>query len=869
MENNYVSSANDLLAAESRISELGAAEDVGYCPECGNTLHYDKSEKTVECPFCAHMVEVEDIKSPSTVRMEIDKPIESSSVSFAMEIDNPDSALVYVENFFKKYDWSSYKQNPVIPVSEIDGVVNKHTVKYGANPASWILDFESKIVPLTAKLEGLRELEESFVSLYDGKDNAELMPRYRLYERITVSVKEAAESIFSALQSDIEYAQRFGASDTAINTMKLRFNCAVELYNQNVHDFNSYKDLPSVVKAIERRNEAAADKLNAGGIDAKATYEKAVRLYNSQNNKSAALHLFEAIRDYSDSIEYINKSNLYFNFDSKLLKLADKHFLLKQVTPPTFNVRKPEDSANSSDSTNETPKIPIREAKPTLSLYEVISGKACEPAAVSGITYILSFYGNKLFYIKRNRSLCSYDLYSHVETELDRGNVGDYQKEPPFWSKDGTTFYIRKNLSPFKAEQTGCIKSLLSVFKRKTPSFTDTKNNFALIKVDKVNNVASVEIDRLVDITEFYNDRLFYIAYNTVGDAVGPKLAPVPSYMVMDLKTGKKSKVLGDDCHIHNVVGDNVIFTTWEPNEYNQTLYSYNLKTDVTSLIEANILGYFDTVDDRVYYRVGNKKYAPLFSNNLDGSDRQEVMRAANEIYTVYDGWIYFIRGKRRNTTLFKMTPDGKETVPICTDVALIISINDVYVYYFDSKGVLHVADNGGKTNKIIADDIDQSNIIIDRDFIFFLRREPVGKDKTSYSLYKMNIDGSNIKKLLFNVNKIQNYDENSIYVYKCATTKYIATETENDLVQNEKMVKYKVSRFFIFDKNAETESLILSVGNPDEKSNVEKRGCFRKKIKHAVTYKEVPSNIPYRKEGIARAGQIYAQQTTLDITVD
>ena len=129
-----------------------------------------------------------------------------------------------------------------------------------------------------------------------------------------------------------------------------------------------------------------------------------------------------------------------------------------------------------------------------------------------------------------------------------------------------------------------------------------------------------------------------------------------------------------------------------------------------------------------------------------------------------------------------------------------------------------------------------------------------------------MDIDGNNIKKLLFNVTKIQNYDERSIYVYKSSVIKYIATETENDLFLSEKVVKHKVSRFYVFDKQKETESLVLSVGLPDEQSNITKRGCFRKKFKHAVTYTEIPSNVPYRKEGLARTGEVYRQQISLDM---
>lgn len=863
MENNYGSTAKDMTLAETSSPKHTAVESAGACPVCGKTLHYTGSEKSVECPYCGRTVDVFDIRNTAVKSIEYVTAASDLTASFAMSIDSPDSALVYVENFFRDYDWAAYKQNPVIEIPEIDTMVEKNRIKYGADATAWILDFESKITPFIKKLQGLEDLEEVILARYKGLDNSDLLPQYHLYERITSSIKENVEKIFTALQTDIEYAEKFEADEELVTSMKMRFNDAVNLYNDDVFDFDSFDEIPAVMEAVELRNAVVSEKLDSAGIDAKATYEKAVKLYGASKNKGDALRLFEIVRDYGDSVSYINKINTYFDFDSKLVKLSDKHFLMKQIAPPVFNVRKPEDSVTDKDG-NAVPKIPIREAKPTISLFEVVDGKAYEPAAISGISQILSFYGNKLFYVKRDRSICSYDIFTHVETELDRGNVGDYSKEAPFTSKDGTALYVRKKLSPFKADNRGCIKS---IFKKRAPQVTDTKNNYSLIKIDKINSEVSVAIDRFVDVTEFYNDRIFYIAYNTVGQNVGPTISKLPSFMVLDFKTGEKTRVLGDDCHIHNVVGDNVIYTTWDPNEYNQMLFSYNLKTDVTTLIEANILGYFDTVGEKVYYRVGNKKYAPLFSNNLDGTDRKEIMRNAKEIFAVYDGWTYFIRGKGRNTTLFKLSPDAKETVMICTDIGSIISMNDVYIYYLDSKGTLHVAQNDGKSDKVIADDIDQSNIIIDRDYIFFLRRETVGKDKNSYSLYKMDVDGNNIKKLIFNVNKIQNYDENSIYVYKCATTKYVATETENGLTTSERTVKYKVSRFFIFDKKTETESLLLSLGLPSEQSNVEKKGCFRKKITRSISYTELSSKIPYKKQGLAKVGEVYSQQISTDQT--
>lgn len=860
MEINQIGAANDLTPT----SQVGFA-GVGECPNCSNPLHYTKDEKTVECPYCGNSVDVKDIRTASSVRRSSSEAAASNNLmaSIAMSIDSPESALVYIENFFKDYNWESYKLSSAIGIYDIDGMVEKNKIKYGATSAAWILDFESKIVPLTKKLEGLAEQEQVFLNLYDGKDSTALMAKYDLYERITSAIKDTAEKLFATLVSDIEYAERFGAEEAKVHEMKLRLNEAVRLYNANVHDFESFRDIPAVMKARELHKAKVADKLDAMGIDAEATYRKAVELYETEVDKSGALRLFQAIREYGDSIDYINKINAFFNFDSKLVKLADRHFLVKRVSAPVFSVENPE------DTTEDGEEVASPTSNPTVSLYEIVDGKAYEPAAVSGISYILSFYGNKLFYIKRERSLCSYDVLTHVETELDRGNIGDYPKEKLFWNKDGTAFYIRKKLSPFESEGKrgcGCLRALAAIFKGRPVPFTDDKNNFCVIKVDKANNTASVEIERLVDITECFDDRMFYIAYHAMGEKKSKRLDCFPSFMVCDLKSGEKAQVLGDDCHIHNVIGDKVIYTTWDPNEYNQMLYAYDLKTDVTTLIEANIFSYFNTIEDRVYYTVGNKKHAPLFSNNLDGTDRLEIMRNVKEVHAVIDGWMYLIRGTGRNTTLFKMSPDGKETILVCTDISSIIEMNDAYTYYTDGNATLHVVRNDGKNDKVIASDIDESNVIIDKDFIYYLRRETVAKNKTAYSLYKMDLDGSNTKKLVFNVNSIQNYDENYIYIYKCAATNYTATAMENGEVKDEKIVKFKVSKFFIFDKRTETEAPLLVLGLPAEESRLEKRGCFRKDRKYTTAYTEISNKVSYKKEGLAEVGEIFAEQTAFTV---
>ena len=613
-------------------------EGVGDCPNCANTLYYQKKSKVVECPCCGTYVNVADIIANNKMRRKESVSQSALQPVNASIIDSPESALVYLEKFFKDYDWEAYNLSSVISIIEIDPMVEKTKIKFGATSHAWVLDFESKIRPLTEKINSLEKQEHELVENYNGNDFVPIKSKYELYERTTHTLKNSCEKLFSVMESDIEYAERFGAGASVLESMRERLDAVRELYAHNVHDFESFDEVPALSEKKALYTEKIAEQLRLNGIDAEKIYEEAVDIYENYEDKNEALSLFSLIREYKDSADYISDINKFFDFDQKLIKLADKHFLLRSVKTPIFeipkNSKKRKKKKNDDDigTYQEQPQPRKRQGKSTFALFEVINGKAYEPAAVNGISQFLAFYSNKLFYVKRDRSLYSYDIVTHVETELDRGLVGGYpgprvpeNTEYPVYIKkntfatsdvyestDGTAFYIRKKLSPFYDEEPrGCIKSLFSIFKKRELPFTDDKNNYSVIKVDMAANIATVEIDRLVDITECYNDRMFYIAYHEIKEDKTSFLDSESAFMVCDLRTGEKKQVLGEDCQIYNVVDGKVIYSTWEPNTLNKNLYSYDLNTEEKVLIESNVFECVDIIDGRVYYTVGNySKYA-------------------------------------------------------------------------------------------------------------------------------------------------------------------------------------------------------------------------------------------------------------------
>ena len=152
------------------------------------------------------------------------------------KIESPVTALVYLETFFSKYDWETYKRTEVIGIPELDGMVNCFKVAQCDNAASWVLDFESKITPFLKKLEALDELKADIISAYNGEINSALSSKYSLYKGLTEKVMASVEDIFASLKADIENAERFGECEEITNDMRRRFNEAVGIYNASVID---------------------------------------------------------------------------------------------------------------------------------------------------------------------------------------------------------------------------------------------------------------------------------------------------------------------------------------------------------------------------------------------------------------------------------------------------------------------------------------------------------------------------------------------------------------------------------------------------------------------------------------------------------
>ena len=844
-------------SASDGVASAPANEGAGKCPNCTHNLFFKKGDKTVTCNCCDQVVDVDDIVRGASSSIAAAAPA-FNVASIAMSIDTPESGLVYVDSFFANYNWDAYKTTSVIGIEEIDGMVEKNKIKNGANFNAWVLDFKSKVTPLVKKIEGLSEFESEMANAYDPVDNTVALESFDIYARIIRTIIDSKDAILKQLAFDIEYAKKFGADSATCDSLTSDYNELKNVLN-GLKLPKKLDDVAAIKNVKEQINKKIANELAAKGIDAVSTYNTAIEIYESATvDKSRALELFESIRGYADSTEYVEKINRFFNYNYNLFAFFGKHYIFKEDKVAMFD---PNNKEAGKEGAKEAPAQEEAIGVPSFSLYEIVGGTPSEEPLFKGLTKILTCYSNKLFYISKNKKICCYDVVKHIETVIDDAKNGSYEAinkaDNFFMANDGKAFFMRKKLT-LAEKKTGCFASIKEIFaslfgKKKAPVVR--KDNYSIIYVDMTSCTAKTVVDELIDITEYYGNNLFYIK------ADADPTSEATFFMVCDLKTGTSRKILDDSCEIHNVVENKVVYSIWTPNDYNKDLYVLDLESGEKTLIENNIYDYFTTINGRIYYTVGNANYCPLFSNNTDGTDRLEIMQNVAKIAGVRGGWMYLVKGSGRNTALVKMSADGKQCFVVCTQLKEIVEFTDSYIYYIDTSSTLRVVRNDGQDNRVIASGMTRENIIVEYDAIYYLRPETVSSSKKAYSLYRMDLSGHNSKKLIFNVNSFKDYDKDSLYLMR---KEWVLFEIKTPISAKETNTDYKkfnVTRYFKFNKHTGDIKTVLELGLPKADKFEYKSGCLKKKVEAESTFREIPDKSDFQRSGLAGAGSVFNTQ--------
>lgn len=834
----------------------------GSCPNCGSKLSYESNESTVTCFACDSTVRVSDIAGNRGFAAAASPSAFASFTGF----DNPESGVVFLENFFETYDWDAYQQLPDITIPEIVEVIGNNKIKNGAVPETWYLDFMGLYVPVSKKFEGLANCEKEIIDKFNPIDPTDIFSAFDTYRMVATELLEEKESILKTLDAAIKYAERFSLSADRLAEMKKNLaglqskfsTIATRTVKTKKGDIKTLviekiEDLKAYDVAKENFANKANGEFTARGINAKEVYGRAVQAYN-QNNTAEALSLFESIRAYSDSALYINKLNQYFDFFNEVYRFGGKHFIYKK--------EEYSEALNLKGCAPRKKAASAEEAAPTyaLSLYEIVDGIPAEEPIIKGIDQVITCYGTKLFFFKTNKGIACYDLRTRAETIIDAGKEDLYKNESGEYecgfANNAPTFYIRKK---FCEDIKGC-------FGKKKGTKGNDLNPYTLLLVDMSNNTCRIVVNEMVEIKLRRDDKVFYNFAYKVEKAKSflgclkkqQEEKPKSRLMVCDITKGTTAQVLDDDCDICDVKGDLIFYTLWKNNDLNEDLHVYNMETGVDLTIEKNIYEFFSIIDDKIYYTIGNAEFRPLVRANFDGSDREQVMLNVRKIEMIRGGWFYVTKGTGHNAVLVKIRADGRDARTLCTAIKKVVRFEGNYIYYCDVYGDLRVVRIDGAGNRLIAEKVDQ--IYPAEDGLYYCRQEPVEGRKEALSLYHMDKDGRNIRKIVFNVDKVQNDPvSNSIYYSKRENIRFkVYKPGKEDKAHYEFL---NITKFYSFKKAEAGEPacepvLYLTLGLPEHEK---KKGCFARFKKDNI-YVEAPIVHSYKNRGLSDA-EIMAQE--------
>lgn len=847
------------------------------CPNCGYRLEFDTNVSSVRCDCCDSSFSIDRLINSSATGAAGGSA--ASAAYVAQLIDSPDAGLVYIQNRFDNTDWEAYGQSSEIIVSEIEQMVEKSKIKFGASASAWLLDFESVAYPLNKKIEYLRNKAAKMAEMYSDVDNTAILLDFDLYKDITAAICDQKDALVRRLENAVKYAEKFELEQKALTKMKEDLD-ALKSTLDAIEPVKNPSDVPELKAAQNKIDETKIKEFAARGLAVKEIYADAEKMIADENcDRNDLLRRLESIRGYSDVNEKIEALNRYYNFNHEYYNFCGRSFIFKlKSKDPIFDptsIGKKQDKKAKNEPAQEEESYTGN----VLSLFEVIDGKPSKEPVLEDISQILTVYGSRLYYVKLGRSICYFDIVTKREFELDKAKVGDYITDGKVYLNGaGNTLFIRKRL-PLEILKKGCVAKLLN----KQDEAIERRNNFSILSVSLTSDFATTAVKELVDITERIGNNIFYTKADELDleqikaakKKAAAKNAPVTTeedeeeekiklaFHIYNMVTGEDREILNDNCEIHDVVDGYVIFSRFTPNAYNKALYAYNIEEDKEILIEENILDYFCTHSGLVFYTVGNDEFCPLFSNNLDGTNRIEIMSNIENIISVRAGWIYVLKRIGKYTLLIKVSTDGKERMVVCYDFNMSIKVTDSYIYYISTSNELRVARTDGKENVFIADSISSTSVIVDKECIYYLRNEPVDRRREAASLYAMDMDGHNVRKLIFDVLAIDNFDADTIIIkrYEDACFEFTIPVDKKNHTRTERH-NYDLTHYCKYNKSTGEIETLLTLGLPEE-NEYEFKGCFGKKKTISSTYKQIPKKITYKRANVAKIGSIFGQQTS------
>ncbi len=472
---------------------------------------------------------------------------------------------------------------------------------------------------------------------------------------------------------------------------------------------DSLDTVPEVIAFRQERNELISRRLAEKGISAADEYNRACAYINSGEYIRALTALYQ-LDGYLDS--------------EKLAERVNRYFLLSDVMENcgTLYCYKKDEKHGS------------------YSLFPTSGKKVGEKALIKKIMKVITNCANILYYLDTENRLHAFDLIAGKSIKLG--------KAPHFSVHD---IHVRKSAG----------KAYLF-----TGSGEYQNSPSDLYELSLVDGKLTCLLKNIKSVISFDETKLAYLTDGVSGGVSGVAVFDVETnYCVMVASYG--------NIDICGYTGDSVIYTIDAPNANNKYLYSKPLNDQSSAmLLEKNILGFCDIIDDNVYYYIGNSRSQTLFSITERGENRTEISFCIKNILFRRGDWIYFLRGNLHNKALCRSRADGSGSSVIAGEIREFVSIKSGYFYYIDDSGTLCKVLMDGSYKEYLKHNV-HSVLSINENIICYTAVDDYGSGaslngiaqmRAVKSIYAIDTDGAGCRKLVYDIGEAYEYDDELIY---------------------------------------------------------------------------------------------------------
>lgn len=821
------------------------------CPHCSYALTFQETDENVVCPQCDSVFGAKELQRNVSMVNKIEPNLATTLLD---SIESSDAALAYLENYFATFNWENFINETNITISDIKKMVEKRKVVNASDASTWVLEFKAYVVPLLRKIEGLNTLVDKMVENHKSEQR---FVYYDTYKEIIANLIAERDNLFKILKADIEFAKKYGVKNDVLALMEEE-NKKLTKALSSLQEATPIEDIPAFNKVLKEEETRVVEKYREMDIDAPSVFKSALEdvesgRYNTASNK------LSTILEYRNAQELVNKINRIAVFGDLYLIGNKTYYLKSTAVVQTFN---PLENDNKKGKKQQVEVVEQDDVNHCYELYEIEDLNPSTTALVSDIVCVITVFGSKLYYFKRNVGIVYFDVQTKETVEVYKTLLKNL-----VLFKDGnnsmyintfhTKVFIKRILEHRIEQKKGCI------FKKKPLDEGPLKgNNYELVELDLIKNSTKTIIPELVDVFDYFDNKFFYTAFTD-------KDSKFSEFFMLDTTTYNKKKFLSSDCQILSVKEGKIVYAKWKYTFYNKDLHILDIETEEDNILETNFYDFIAVKEGKVFYTVGNNKFAPLFSINFDGTNRMEIMKEVENIIGSNGNFFFFVKGKY-NKAIWKISLDGKERICLCTSFKKLIHITPTNTFYIDSSDSLCMVRNDGKMLKEIAQGVDKNqSICIAKDGIYFTRRELINIDKTTRkgiynsSIYFIDFNGKDFKKIMFDVDKVY-YDEkeDGFYFKRTETTDFEFVDVVDKKHNNTHYDTIDLIRFYRYDFVKHEYTLVLTTNYPTPNSVDLKKGCFRKKQIHMVgEIHELPVQIEYIREDVAEEGEVLQDQ--------